>query len=132
VEAHNLGLPLLAEMLPGGFGTEPAKTLENVRLAARIGAESGADIIKTVFVGKAKEYRAVIDGCFRPLVILGGEKSSDLAGLFLIIEQAMEAGASGVAIGRNVWKHPDPRAVTQALVELVHQGKRASETRANL
>ncbi len=132
VRAHNLGLPLLAEMLPGGFGPEPAKTLENVRLAARIGAECGADIIKTVFVGNAKEYRTVIEGCFRPVIILGGEKSSDLANLFRVIEQAMEAGASGVAIGRNVWKHPDPKGVTQALVELVHQGKSARETGANL
>lgn len=132
VDAHRLGLPLLAEMLPGGFGPEPPKTVENIRLAARIGAECGADIIKTVFTGTAAEFRTVVDGCFRPVVILGGEKSSDLAALFLVIEQAMEAGASGVAIGRNVWRHTDPEAVVQALVDLVHGGKRASETGANL
>ncbi len=132
VDAHRFGLPLLAEMLPGGFGPEPAKSVENIRLAARIGAECGADIIKTVFAGTVKEFRTVVDGCFRPLVILGGEKSADLAGLFLVIEQAMEAGAAGVAIGRNVWRHPDPEGVVQALVDLVHNGKKASETGANL
>ncbi len=131
-ESNRLGLPLVAEMLPGGFGPEPAKTVENVRLAARIGAECGAHIIKTVFVGSAKEFRTVVDGCFRPVVILGGERSSDLTGLFQVVEQALEAGAAGVAIGRNVWKHPDPKGVTQALVELVHGGKCATEVGANL
>jgi class I fructose-bisphosphate aldolase len=130
--AHELGLPLVAEMLPGGFGPEPAKSVENVRLAARIGAECGADIIKTLFVGSVKEFRTVVEGCFRPVIVLGGEKSADLAGLLLLLEQAMEAGAAGVAIGRNVWKHPDPKAVTQALVDIVHGGKKASETGRNL
>jgi len=132
VEAHGWGMPLLAEMLPGGFGPEPAKTVENMRLSARIGAECGADIIKTIYVGSVKEFKTVVDGCFRPLIILGGEKSSDLAGLFQVIEQAMQAGAAGVAIGRNVWKHKDPMGVVQALVELVHLGKSARETGANL
>jgi DhnA family fructose-bisphosphate aldolase class Ia len=44
----------------------------------------------------------------------------------------MEAGASGVAVGRNVWKHPDPGALTAAFVELVHNGKTASEVGMNL
>ncbi|WP_020612427.1 class I fructose-bisphosphate aldolase [Sediminispirochaeta bajacaliforniensis] len=132
VEARKWGMPLMAEMLPGGFAPEPPNSVENIRLAARIGAECGADIIKTVYTGTPKEFKSVVDGCFRPVVILGGEKSSNLAGLFLIIEQAMEAGASGVAIGRNVWKHPDPGAVTQALVELVHEGKSAGEVGSNL
>lgn len=131
-EAHGLGMPLVAEMLPGGFGPEPAKSVENVRLAARIGAECGADIIKTLFVGSEKEFRTVIEGCFRPVIVLGGEKSAELGGLLLIVERAMAAGAAGVAIGRNVWKHPDPRSVTQALVDIVHGGKKASETGRNL
>ena len=39
----------------------------------------------------------------------------------------MSVGAAGVAIGRNIWKHPDPEAVTRALVDLVHNGKKASD-----
>jgi len=44
----------------------------------------------------------------------------------------MEAGAKGVAIGRNVWKHSDPGAVTAALVEIVHNDRSASEVGRNL
>ena len=118
-----MGMPVLAEMLPGGFGPEPPKTVETIRLAARIGAELGADIIKTSFVGSVAEYRTIVEGCFRPVVVLGGAKVKNLQDLFLVIEQAMEAGAKGVAIGRNVWTHPDPGGVTAALAEIVHGEK---------
>lgn len=131
-EAHAWGLPVLAEMLPGGFGPEPAKTVETVRLAARIGAELGADIIKTSFVGSVSEFRTVVDGCFKPVIVLGGAKVNNLQDLFELVEKAMEAGAKGVAIGRNIWKHSDPGAVTSALVEIVHNNRSASEVGRNL
>lgn len=131
-EAHSWGMPVLAEMLPGAFSLEPAKTVETIRLASRIGAELGADIIKTSFVGTVSEFRTIVEGCFKPVIVLGGAKVKDLNDLFVVIEKAMEAGASGVAIGRNVWKHPDPEALTAAFVELVHQGKRAVEVGKNL
>ena len=131
-KSHTWGLPLLAEMLPGGFGPEPAKTVETIRLSARIGAELGADIIKTSFVGGIAGFRTVVEGCFKPVVVLGGEKVRNLQGLFEMIEKAMEAGAMGVAIGRNVWKHQSPEAVTAALVEIVHHERLASEVGKNL
>ena len=131
-EAHGWGLPLLAEMLPGGFSSEPAKTVETVRLAARIGAELGADIIKTSFVGSVSEFRTVVEGCFKPVIVLGGAKVKNLQDLFEVVEKAMEAGARGVAIGRNVWQHADPGAVTAALVEIVHDERSASEVGKNL
>ncbi|MEL7609551.1 MAG: fructose-bisphosphate aldolase [Bacillota bacterium] len=120
-------VPLMAEMLPGGFGTEVPKTPENVRLAARMGCEYGADIIKTTFAGTTEQFRQVIEASYRPVVVLGGEAVSDLDSLFACIEQSMIAGARGVAIGRNVWKHPNPEAVTRALVELVHGGGKAAQ-----
>lgn len=131
-QAHEWGVPLLAEMLPGGFSPKPAKTVEAVRLAARIGAELGADIIKTNFVGSVGEFRTVVEGCFKPVIVLGGAKVNNLQELFEVVEKAMEAGARGVAIGRNVWKHPDPGSVTSALVEIVHEGRKASEVGRNL
>lgn len=119
-EAHRWGIPLVAEMLPGGFENTVPVTVDTVAWAARIGAESGAHIIKTTFVGTSEEYRKVIEGSFAPVVILGGAASNDLEGLVEVVYQAMQAGAAGVAIGRNVWKHPHPENVTRALVELVH------------
>lgn len=121
------GVPVMAEMLPGGFGSEVPKTVENVRLAARTGCEYGASIIKTTYTGTPQEFRQVIDASYQPVIVLGGEATSDLPALFDCIEQAVGVGAAGVAIGRNVWKHPHPEAVTRVLVALVHGGKRACD-----
>lgn len=121
------GIPVMAEMLPGGFGSEVPKTVENVRLAARTGCEYGASLIKTTFTGTPEQFRQVVDASYQPVIILGGEATSELPALFACIEQAIGVGAAGVAIGRNVWKHSDPEAVTRALVDLVHNGRKASD-----
>ena len=121
------GVPVMAEMLPGGFGNAVPKTVENIRLAARTGCEYGASIIKTMYAGTPEEFRQVIDASYQPVFVLGGEATKDLASLFQCIEHAVSVGASGVAIGRNVWKHENPEAVTRALVDLVHNGKKASD-----
>jgi DhnA family fructose-bisphosphate aldolase class Ia len=44
----------------------------------------------------------------------------------------MQAGAAGVAIGRNIWQHPDPRAMVQAMVGVVHEGWTAKQALAHL
>ena len=120
-------VPVMAEMLPGGFGKLVPWNVDNIRLAARTGCEYGANIIKTTFAGTPEEYKQVVDASYQPVVILGGEATKDLAGLFDCIENAMTIGVAGVAIGRNVWNHPDPEAVTRALVDLVHNGAKASD-----
>ena len=120
------GVPVMAEMLPGGFANS-APTFEETRLAVRTGCEYGASIIKTKFVGNDEEFRQIVEASYQPVVILGGAATKELPGLFSCIEKAIKLGASGVAIGRNVWNHPDPEAVTRALVKLVHQGASASD-----
>lgn len=121
------GIPLMAEMLPGGFDPSIPNSIDNLVLTARTGCEYGANIIKTSFAGTAEEYKRVIDASYQPVVVLGGEKTSDLQSLFVCLESAMTAGAAGVAIGRNVWKHSNPEKVTRALVDLVHGGKKATD-----
>jgi fructose-bisphosphate aldolase, class I len=121
------GVPLMAEMLPGGFTPHPEKTPANVALACRIGAELGASIIKTTYVGPPEEFARVTAGCFVPVVVLGGDHTSNSNGLFGTLEDALFAGAAGVAIGRNVWKDKNPERYTQALVRLVHGREPAQE-----
>ena len=92
-----------------------------------IGCEYGASIIKTYYAGTVEEYKKVVAASYQPVIVLGGEKTPDLNSLFVSIENAMAAGAKGVAIGRNVWKHDDPEKFTRALVDLVHNGAKASD-----
>ncbi|MDR3145932.1 MAG: fructose-bisphosphate aldolase [Treponema sp.] len=125
-ESHAWGMPVVAEVLPGGFAPEPPNTADNVRLAVRYGCEAGADIIKTTYAGSEDEFKTVVAASFRPVIVLGGERVKDMGSLFECLESALRAGASGVAIGRNVWRHPDPERVVRALVDLVHNGKSAA------
>ena len=125
-EGSRWGLALLAEMMVAGKEGK-APTAEDVAFAARIGAELGADFIKTSYIGPPEAYRTVLASCYVPVVVLGGEKAADDRAVLEAVAGAMEAGAMGVAIGRNVWQHPDPAGMVRALVALVHGGATVDE-----
>jgi class I fructose-bisphosphate aldolase len=120
-------VPLMAEMLPGGFANVEMHTTENIRLAARIGVELGADFIKTEFVGSVDDFKSVTESCYRPVLVLGGAKAKDERAFFTMIRTALDAGAAGVVVGRNVWSHPQPQAVVAALRGMIHQGASVDE-----
>ncbi len=116
-------VPVMAEMLPGGF-EDPARwwTPENVAHACRIGAELGVDFIKTAYTGDAASFRRVAEQVYVPLVVLGGGRSREPRDLLTSIHGAMEAGASGVAVGRAIFRHPHPDRLTAAVAAIVHEG----------
>jgi len=119
-------MPVLAEMLvQGRDGGKP--TVKDVAFAARVGAELGADFVKTLYAGPPEAYRIVVEACYVPVVVLGGEKAADDQAVLEAVAGAMAAGAAGVAIGRNVWQHPDPAGMVRALVALVHGGAMVDE-----
>jgi DhnA family fructose-bisphosphate aldolase class Ia len=106
----------MAEMLPLGFRGEP--TVDDLETAARIGAELGADIIKTKYRGPSEAYREVTRTCFVPVVVLGGS-ARDITAVQADIREAMQAGAAGVAIGRSVWRADDVRGAVAAVSDAV-------------
>ena len=95
---------------------------EGVKLAARAAQEIGADIVKSYYTGDPESFRCVVEGCPAPVVILGGEKTEDLGRVFTDVFDSLQAGGAGIAIGRNIWQHGDPRAVVEAMVGVVHEG----------
>lgn len=111
-------VPLIAEMLPGGFAASECSA-EQIKIAARIGAELGADIIKIRYSGSADSFRAVTETCFRPVVVLGGSAQGPTE-LASATRDAMSAGARGAAVGRNIWQANDPTKVASLLAEAVH------------
>ncbi|MFC0862288.1 class I fructose-bisphosphate aldolase [Sphaerimonospora cavernae] len=119
-EAEMLGLPVMAEMIPGGWGQAVPWTVENVARAARIGAELGADIVKTVCPGPTEEFAAVVAACPVPVVALGGPKMKTEDDVVALARGVVEAGAAGVAFGRNVWGSEKPRQLVERLREAVH------------
>lgn len=113
------GIPLVAEMLPGGF-TAKEVTLDQLIISARLGAELGADIVKMRYQGTAESYRAVASACYVPLVVLGGSRQSP-EDLLQEIRQSQIAGARGVAVGRNLWQADKPGQVLSQIVKAVHK-----------
>ena len=128
-EAHRWGLPVLAEMVPGGFDAPPElRGPDAVAVAARLGAELGADFIKAPY---CEDYATVTASTFAPVVILGGSKGAE-ADTLANIRAALDAGAAGVAMGRNVFQSADPTAMTRAVVAVVHADASVEEALAVL
>ncbi|MEM2896752.1 MAG: 2-amino-3,7-dideoxy-D-threo-hept-6-ulosonate synthase [Candidatus Bathyarchaeia archaeon] len=113
-----LGMPLLAEMIPA---FEDKYSPESVSLASRIGAELGADIIKTYYTGSEETFKKVVDACPVPVVIAGGPKIDSSKRVLEVVRGAMKAGGRGVAFGRNVWQYRDPTAMTRAITSIIHK-----------
>ena len=107
-EAMEWGMPLLAMMYTRGPKVKNEYDVKLVKHAARVGAELGADIVKVVYTGSAESFREVVEGCFVPVVIAGGEKMGNDEDIFEMVKGAMAAGGAGVSIGRNVFQHKDP------------------------
>ena len=117
-EAHAWGIPVMGEMVPGGFDS-PAemRTAESVSIAARVGAELGSDWMKIPY---AEGFEQVVEGCYVPVVILGGAKKGSERVMLENIKGALDVGAVGVAIGRNIFQAEDPQAMTAAVAALIH------------
>ncbi|MEM2907745.1 MAG: 2-amino-3,7-dideoxy-D-threo-hept-6-ulosonate synthase [Candidatus Hadarchaeales archaeon] len=116
------GMPLLAMMYPRGPKVTSEHAPEMVAHAARVGAELGADVIKTNYTGDVDSFRKVVRGCPVPVVIAGGPKMTTDEEVLRMAYEAIQAGAIGVSIGRNVFQHRDPTAMVRALAKIVHEG----------
>ncbi len=116
------GMPLVAMMYPRGRKIPSEHAVEVVKLAARAGAELGADIIKTNYTGDVDTFREVVRGCPVPVVIAGGPKMGSDREVLEMVAGAMEAGGAGTSIGRNIFQHPSPTRMVRAIARIVHEG----------
>ncbi|TGC09793.1 2-amino-3,7-dideoxy-D-threo-hept-6-ulosonate synthase [Methanolobus halotolerans] len=126
-ECDYWGMPLLAMMYPRGKNITNPHDPELVAHVARVGAELGADVVKTLYTGEVDSFKDVVKGCPVPVVIAGGPKTNTDKEFLEMIEGAMEAGARGVAIGRNVFQHENPTKITKAITQIVHHKRSVEE-----
>jgi fructose-bisphosphate aldolase, class I len=99
--------------------------------AARIAMDLGANIIKMAYPGSPSAMRSLVAELGLPVIILGGPRTSTAEDIIRLVDEAMSAGASGIAIGRQVWQREasERLAVIRALVEVVH-GRLAADQAA--
>jgi fructose-bisphosphate aldolase / 2-amino-3,7-dideoxy-D-threo-hept-6-ulosonate synthase len=113
------GMPLIAEAeYPNAYQSLDQMNQElgvdYLKRNARLCAELGADIVKVNWSGDQKSFGEVIRACNKPVVLAGGSRISDEE-LLTRMQQAREVGGVGCSVGRNVFQHQDPQAMTAAI-----------------
>lgn len=128
-EANRFGVPVLAMTYARGAnleGDDPGHDPEYLGHAVRLGEEIGADVVKTSYTGDADSFKHVVESTRLPVVIAGGSRGTDEETLDMV-RGAMDAGAAGVSMGRSIFQHDDPAAITRAVSAVVHDGASPSE-----
>jgi putative autoinducer-2 (AI-2) aldolase len=115
------GIPTLAVT---GVGAEMTRDARYFGLATRIAAEIGAHYVKTYYVEEG--FERVAAGCPVPIVIAGGKKLPELDALTMA-SRAIQAGARGVDMGRNIFQSDNPLAMIQAVAAVVHQDEKPDQ-----
>jgi DhnA family fructose-bisphosphate aldolase class Ia len=126
-----LGLPFIAEAeFPNAYyGDEDYAErwgLPYLRRSARLCTELGADIVKSNWPGSPEQFREIVDSVPVPVVVAGGSRESDLDLLRRVVS-ARSAGAVGCSVGRNIFQHDDPAAITRALSAVVRGNQTPEE-----
>ncbi|MDD5284812.1 MAG: 3-hydroxy-5-phosphonooxypentane-2,4-dione thiolase [Desulfuromonadaceae bacterium] len=117
-KCNRYGMPVLGVT---AVGTELTRDARYIGLAVRILAELGAAVIKTYFV---PEFETVVASCPVPVVIAGGKKLPELDALRMA-RNAIDAGAAGVDMGRNIFQSDAPIAMIKAVRKVVHENMSA-------
>jgi fructose-bisphosphate aldolase/2-amino-3,7-dideoxy-D-threo-hept-6-ulosonate synthase len=121
-DADRLGIPVVAMSYARGRnleGDDPELDADYLGHAVRLAEEVGADVVKTAYSGDADSFEHVVESTRLPVVIAGGSKGTDRETLEMV-RGAMDAGAAGVSMGRSVFQHDDPGAITHAVAAVVH------------
>jgi len=121
-EGEDVGMPVLAVTAVG-------KELEKrdaryLSLACRIAAEFGARFVKTYY---CEDFEKVVESCPVPLVVAGGPKLETELDALELTQRSIEAGASGVDMGRNIWQAPNAVGMIHAVRAIVHEHASAKE-----
>lgn len=136
-ESGLLGVPLIAEAeFPTTYASVEELTerygFEYLRRSVRLCAELGADIVKTNWPGDEESFGRLVEAVNGiPVVLAGGSRVED-AELLRRMECAMQAGAIGCSVGRNIFMHRSPEAITRALSRVIRERWPAAKALAAL
>jgi len=115
------GIPTLAVT---AVGKEMVRDAKYFRLACRICAELGAHFVKTYYI--PEDFDTVTASCPVPIVMAGGKKLPELEALTMAYN-AIQQGAAGVDMGRNIFQSDAPVAMMQAVIKVVHENMKPKD-----
>ena len=126
-QAHDYGLPVIAWMYPRGRAIHDDMTTDILAYSARIGLELGADFIKLKYNGDKEGLKWAAKNAGRARILAAGGPKQNTAGFLQTTRDVLDNGACGVAVGRNIWQHPKPFALSKALRDVVFNNTMARD-----
>jgi len=130
-EAHEEGLPAIAWIYPRGEAVKNDTAPEIVAYAARAGLEMGADAVKIKYTGATDSFRwAVRAAGLAKVFMSGGPKAPTDESFLTQVKGAMDAGATGLAVGRNVWQNAEPLRIAASLSDIIFRNPSIGNTKA--
>lgn len=126
-EAHEHGMAVVLWMYPRGLKVENEIANDVIAYGARIAMELGADIVKVKFNGDLEGMRWTVKSAAATRVVIAGGNKTDELSFLKTVEKALQAGITGIAVGRNVWQSDRPIDFSRALNEVIFDGVGAEE-----
>ncbi|MWA09129.1 2-amino-3,7-dideoxy-D-threo-hept-6-ulosonate synthase [Streptomyces sp. BA2] len=126
-ECDRWNVPLLAMVYARGPHISDSRAPELVAHAASLAADLGADIVKTDYAGTPERMADVVAACPIPVIVAGGPRSAESDVVLDFVSDALKGGASGVAMGRNVFQADQPGWMAASIARLVHESRHVPE-----
>lgn len=119
-QAHERGMPAVAWIYPRGAAVQNDTSKEIVAYAARTGLELGADAVKIKYTGDPETFKWAVKSAAGVKVFMSGGPKAPTDDAFLDqVEGVMQAGGTGLAVGRNVWQNKDPLKMAEKLRRII-------------
>jgi class I fructose-bisphosphate aldolase len=126
--AHEHGVAAIAWIYPRGAAVQNDVSKEMVAYAARTGLELGADAVKIKYTGDSASFAWAVKSAAGARVFMsGGPKTTTDEAFLQQVRGVMDAGATGLAVGRNVWQHREPLKMAAELKKIIFEGKSVKE-----
>jgi fructose-bisphosphate aldolase, class I len=123
-QAHEMGVAAIAWVYPRGQSISNDASKEIVAYAARVGMELGADAVKIKYTGDSDSFSWAVRSAGRAHVFMsGGPKAPTDQDFLNQVRGVIQAGATGLAVGRNVWQHDDPVQMANYLRQIIFEKK---------
>lgn len=117
--AHEKNIPVIGWMYPRGKNVSDSFDPSIIAYAARVGLEVGCDLVKVSYPGDLETTKHVVESAGKTGVIIAGGKKESEEEFLEMAKTVMDAGAKGLAVGRNVWQSENPMKITEELKKIV-------------
>lgn len=129
-EAHENGIAAITWVYPRGAAVQNDTSKEIVAYAARTALELGADAAKIKYTGDSQSFAWAVKSAGKAKVFMSGGPKAPTDEVFLAqVRGAIDAGATGIAVGRNVWQHAEPLKMSELLRQVVFENRQVASAK---